>query len=209
MKNLISLFLVGAFSVFVLPTYLWAEQKKPVSEPPPMQSFDWLPGGEKELSTVTPGQEPPGQEPYQITLQVKFECLLFDGDCSQFQVLKPTAAQAHFWVTTGGLSKKDTFEGEVIKDGVFTLRPGELTLLKVAYFNHTDKEVKFRGIPHYIEPQNLQAMTVLNCLCLGATYSVPPQSGWYRIIRVGPTYDTPNGSRLVATHVMTSDSLVE
>lgn len=209
MKILISLLLVGACTVFGIPTSLLAETQKPASEPPPMQTFDWLVGGEKELSTVKPGQEPPGQEPYYITLQVKFECLLFDGDCGQFQVLKPTAAQAHFWATIGGLTREETFAGEAIKDGVFTLRPGELTLIKVAYFNNSDKEVKFRGIPHYIEPQNLQTMTIMNCLCLGQTYSVPPHSGWYRIIRLGPAFDMPNGSRLVATHIMTSDSLVE
>lgn len=186
-----------------------AASQNPASERPLIQDFEWIPGGEKELSTLKPGQEPPGQEPYQITLQVKFECLLFDGDCNHFQVINPQKEQAHFWVTIGGLSWEETFSGEPIKDGVLNLRPGELTMIKVAYFNNTDKEIKFRGIPHYIEPQNLQPMTVMNCLCLGETYSVPPHSGWYRIIRLGPTFDLPNGSRLVVTHVMTSESLVE
>lgn len=208
MKFLVSLLLVGACTVFGMPTSLFADSQKPASEPPPMQSFDWLPGGAKELSTVKPGQEPPGQEPYYVTLQIKFECLLFDGDCSQFKVLKPTVDQAHFWVTRN-CDREETFEGEPIKDGVLTLRPGELAMVKVAYFNNTDKEVKFRGIPHYIEPQNLQSMTIMNCLCLGETYTVPPHTGWYRIIRLGPTFDIPNGSRLLATHVMTSESLVK
>lgn len=209
MKTRISIVLVGVCAVLGWPAFLLAEPQQPSSEPPVIQNFDWLPGGEEELSHVKPGQEPPGQEPYYVTMQVKFECLLFDGDCSQFQILKPPAAQAVPWHTVGGCNIVDAFSGEPIKDGVFTLRPGELTMVKVAYFNNTDKPVRFRGIPHYMEPQNLQPLMVMNCMCLGETYTVPPHSGWFRIIRLGPAFDVPNGSRVVVTHVLTSDSLVD
>ncbi len=209
MKIRISMVMVGVCAVLGWATSLLAEPQKASSEPPVVQNFDWLPGGEEELSHVKPGQEPPGQEPYYVTMQVKFECLLFDGDCSQFQILKPPTDQAVPWHTVGGCNLEEALAGEPIKDGVLALRPGELTLIKVAYFNDTDKPVKFRGIPHYIEPQNLQPTTIMNCLCLGETYIVPPHTGWYRIIRLGPGFDTPAGSRMVATHVLTSDSLVD
>lgn len=209
MKIRTTIMILGICAVLGWPASILAEPQHASSAQPVVQTFDWLPGGQEELSRVNPGQEPPGQEPYYVTMQVKFECLLFDGDCSQFQILKPPAAQAVPWHTVGGCSIEDAFAGEPIRDGVFTLRPGELTLIKVAYFNNTDKPVKFRGTPHYIEPQNLQPVTVMNCMCLGETYTVPPHSGWFRIIRLGPAFDTPNGARVVATHVLTSDSLVD
>jgi len=178
MKIRTSIMIVGVCAAFGWPASLFAEPPKASLEQPVVQNFDWLPGGAEELSRVKPGQEPPGQEPYYVTMQVKFECLLFDGDCSQFQILKPPAAQAVPWHTVGGSSMEDAFAGEPIKDGVFTLRPGELAMVKVAYFNNTDKPVKFRGIPHYTEPQNLQPMMIMNCMCLGKTYTHhPPGSG--------------------------------
>lgn len=200
--------LAGLLLFCLAPGGLWAQNQKE-NPPPPVQEFEWLPGGEQELARVVPGQEPPGQEPYQITLQIRFECLLFDGDCGKFKIMKPPKSQAHFWITIEGCSREDTLAGEEIPGGVITLRPGELTLVKIAYFNDSDKPVKFRGIPHYVEPQNLQPMTIMNCLCLGQTYTVPPHTGWFRVIRLGPAYDAPNGSRLVVTHVLTSESLVD
>ena len=96
MKIRISIVIVGVCAVLGWPASLLAEAQQSSPEPPVVQNFDWLPGGEEELSRVKPGQEPPGQEPYYVTMQVKFECLLFDGDCSQFQILRPPAGQELF-----------------------------------------------------------------------------------------------------------------
>ena len=102
MKTRISIVMVGVCAVLGWPASLLAEPQHASSAQPVVQNFDWLPGGKEELAHVKPGQEPPGQEPYYVTMQVKFECLLFDGDCSQFQILRPPAAQAVPWHTVGG-----------------------------------------------------------------------------------------------------------
>lgn len=145
----------------------------------------------------------------EITMQVKLECLNFEGDCTKFRILTPPAAQAAPWLTIGGCNPDEALAGKEIEDGIVVIRPGELVLVKIAYVNDTDKPMKFRSLPHFIEPQNLQKLAVFNCFCLGETYTVPPHTGWFRIVRLGAAFDMPIGSRFVATHILTSNALVE
>lgn len=140
-------------------------------------------------------------------LQLAFECKKFRGDCSKIQILDPPPGQNKPWLQGTGVTSEKALQGNVVKDGVFTLQPGTFVIAKIAYVNDTKTEIRFRAIPHIADPYELQRLTLLNCMCLGETYRVPPGQGWFRVIRVGAAKDVPPGSRIKATHVLTSDGL--
>lgn len=142
-----------------------------------------------------------------VMLQLAFECMKFQGDCGKLRVLNPPRGQNKLWLQATGVSPEKALRGDVVKDGVFTIKPGTFVNVKIAYVNGTDTEVRFRAIPHAADPYELQRLTLLNCMCLGEAYRVPPGKGWFRIIRVGAAQDIPPGSRIRVTHVLTSDGL--
>ncbi len=76
--------------------------------------------------------------------------------------------------TESGIRAEEALRGTQIKDGIFWLAPGEVIFVKIAYVNDSDQTVRFRAIPHHIEPQNLQIVAIFQCMCLGETYSFPP-----------------------------------
>lgn len=142
-----------------------------------------------------------------VTLQLSFECAKFQGDCEQVQILKPPPAQDKPWLQGTAVTPEKALQGDVVKDGVFSVEPGTFVNVKIAYVNDTKTEIRFRAIPHTADPYQLQRLTLLNCMCLGETYRVPPGKGWFRVIRVGAAKDVPSGSRIRATHLLTSDGL--
>lgn len=142
-----------------------------------------------------------------VMLQMAFECMKFQGDCNKIHVLKPPPAHDRPWLQGTGVTPEKALQGDVVQDGVFTLEPGTFVNVKIAYVNGANREVRFRAIPHAAEPYELQRLTLLNCMCLGEAYRVPPGKGWFRVIRVGAARDVPPGSRIKATHVLTSDGL--
>lgn len=142
-----------------------------------------------------------------VMLQLAFECMKFQGDCGKLRVLTPPRGQNKLWLQGTGVSSQKALRGDVVKDGVFTIKPGTFVVAKIAYVNDTDKEVRFRAIPHAAVPYELQRLALLNCMCLGEAYRVPPGKGWFRIIRVGTARDVSPGSRIRVTHVLTSDGL--
>ncbi len=142
-----------------------------------------------------------------VTLQLAFECVKFQGDCGKVKVIKPPRAQERLWLQGTGVSPEKALRGDVVKDGVFRLEPGTFVYAKIAYVNDTNAEIRFRAIPHFVDPGELQGLALLNCMCLGETYRVPPGRGWFRVIRVGAARDVPPGSRFKATHILTSDGL--
>lgn len=143
-----------------------------------------------------------------IIMQLSFECVKFEGDCDKIQIITPPEDQQQLHRTESGIRAEEALRGTQIKDGIFWLAPGEVIFVKIAYVNDSDQTVRFRAIPHHIEPQNLQIVAIFQCMCLGETYTIPPHSGWYRILRVGAAFDMPAGSRFVATHILTSENLV-
>ena len=142
-----------------------------------------------------------------VTLQLAFECVKFQGDCGKVQVLKPPRAQEQLWLQGTGVSPEKALRGKVVKDGIFTLEPGTFVYAKIAFVNDTNVELRFRAIPHFVNPPELQGLALLNCMCLGETYRVPPGRAWFRVIRVGAARDVPPGSRFRSTHILTSDGL--
>lgn len=142
-----------------------------------------------------------------VMLQLVFECAKFQGECGKVQILKPPLAQDRPGLHGTGVIPENALQGEVVQDGVFTVTPGTFINAKIAYVNDTDAEVRFRAIPHAADPYELQRFTLLNCMCLGETYRVPPGRGWFHIIRVGAAKDVAPGSRIKATHILTSDGL--
>jgi len=143
-----------------------------------------------------------------ITMQINFECVKFEGDCSKIRVIKPPSSQARLWLSSSRTTPAKALKGEEVKDGIFKLAPGEMVFVKIAYVNDSDKVVQFRAIPHALEPKELQNLALFNCMCLGETYRVPPGKAWYRVIRVGAAEDMPAGARFIATHVLTSEGAV-
>ncbi len=143
-----------------------------------------------------------------ITMQLSFECIKFQGDCGKIRIIKPPEDQQQLHRTESGVKAAQALRGTEVKDGIFKLAPGEIEFVKIAYVNDSDRAVRFRAIPHHIEPQNLQIVAIFQCMCLGETYTVPPHSSWYRILRVGASFDMPPGSRFVATHLLTSINLL-
>ncbi|MEE9143743.1 MAG: hypothetical protein V3U06_03105 [Candidatus Binatia bacterium] len=142
-----------------------------------------------------------------VILQLAFECAKFQGDCGKVKVIKPPRAQERLWLQGTGVSPEKALRGDVVKDGVFRLEPGTFVYAKIAYVNDTNAEIRFRAIPHFVDPGELQGLALLNCMCLGETFRVPPGRGWFRVIRVGAARDVPPGSRFKATHILTSDGL--
>jgi len=61
-------------------------------------------------------------------------------------------------------------------------------------------EMKFWVVPHILNPTETQAKVVFKCLCTGASYYVPAEGNWTRVVSVGVTPDVPPGSKLIATH---------
>ncbi len=154
------------------------------------------------LPALAPGAERP------ITMQLSFDCVKFEGDCEKIRLIKPPGDQKLLHKTESGVTAETALKGSEINDGVINLAPGELVFVKIAYVNDSNRPVRFRAIPHHVEPQNLQVVVIFQCMCLGETYTVPPHSSWYRILRVGAAFDMPPGSRFVATHLLTSDNLL-
>ena len=154
------------------------------------------------LPTLASGEE------RAITMQLSFDCVKFEGDCGKIWVINPPDDQKQLHKTESGVSAEAALKGSEINDGVINLAPGELVFVKIAYVNDTNRHVRFRAIPHHVEPQNLQVVAIYQCMCLGETYTVPPHSAWYRILRVGAAFDMPAGSRFIATHILTSENLL-
>ncbi len=148
-----------------------------------------------------------GEEQF-VTMQLSFDCVKFAGDCNKIQILRPPGDQQQLHRTESGVRAEEALKGTQIKNGIIKLAPGEMVFVKIAYVNDSDRTVRFRAIPHHIEPQNLQVVAIFQCMCLGETYTVQPHSGWYRILRVGAAFDLPAGSRFVATHLLTSVNLL-
>lgn len=143
-----------------------------------------------------------------IIMQIRFDCVMFEGDCTKIRIINPPKGQRELHRTESGVKAEEALKGSQISDGIIRLAPGEIRFVKIAYVNEGGKPVRFRSIPHHIEPQNLQIISIFQCMCLGETYTVPPNSGWYRVIRVGATHDMPAGSQVVATHILTSVNLL-
>lgn len=142
-----------------------------------------------------------------VMLQLAFECVKFQGDCERVQILKPPPAQDKPGLHGTAVTPEKALQGDVVKDGVFTVEPGTFVNIKIAYVNDTKTEIRFRAIPHTADPYQLQRLTLLNCVCVGETYRVPPGQGWFHVIRAGAARDVPLGSRIRATHLLTSDGL--
>ena len=143
-----------------------------------------------------------------VTLQLRFDCMAFDGDCAAVQVIEPPADQRDLHLTASTGSREEALRGKAITNGILEVGPGEMRFVKIAYVNERDRPIRFRALPHAVEPPDLQVLTLMQCMCIGEPYSVAPGEAWYRIIRVGAAHDMPPGARLVVTHILTSVNVV-
>lgn len=139
-----------------------------------------------------------------VTLQLRFDCMFFDGDCAAVQLIEAPTDQRDLHLTESTGSREEALRGKAIANGILEMGLGELRFVKIAYVNEGDRPIRFRALPHAVEPPALQVLTLMQCMCIGEPYTVAAGEAWYRIIRVGAAQDMPPGARMVVTHILTS-----
>jgi len=78
--------------------------------------------------------------------------------------------------------------------GKVTLAPGSERSLVLVMHNPQKKPFYFFAVPHVAHPGTSSVGLHFECLCTGKIYKVPPESYWYRVVRLqsDPSFKSQN-----------------
>lgn len=89
-----------------------------------------------------------------------------------------------------------------IKNGRFTVKPGQSKSLVMVLENKTGRDLYFFVAPHTMHPEHASMGFYFECLCNHSIYHLPSGKTWYRVLRLNLGKDSTQKSFAVDHQVI-------